>query len=378
MKKSIISAILAGVMAISTMSFTAFAQDTDITKRPDIDGKIISVDEVSELKWLSDYSYQETATETGIPVNFAGCTVKITGDITNVGNFKPIKEFNGNMEGAVEGKAYATIGGLNVNETSGGAGLCAKSANGTFTKLIIADSTIHTTDANAGAFAGNGFTSSFNDCKAINVNVTGRRFVGGITGYCYGNITDCVVTADEGKTSIIASNNPSGLLALSSGDNVGGIVGYMGEGRMTVSGCEVTNAVIEGTRQVGGISGFENYGNTIDHCKVLKSKIYSKGKLTIGANRTPNVGGIVGQFNQGTSTQWLTVTNNTVEDVAISQARSGKSYIGWAVGDSHYTEDSNYYVVSGNSQSNVTLTLNESAAPFAEIGNEVTNLKTDN
>ena len=296
----------------------------------------------------------------------------------NVGSFKPIKEFNGNMEGAVEGKTYATISGLTVNETSGGAGLCAKSASGTFTKLIITDSTIHTADANAGAFAGNGFTSSFNDCKAINVEVKGKRFVGGITGYCYGNITNCEVTADEGKTSIIASNNPSGLLALSSGDNVGGIVGYMGEGRMTVSGCEVTNAVIEGTRQVGGISGFENYGNTIDHCKVLKSKIYSKGKLTIGANRTPNVGGIVGQFNQGTSTQWLTVTNNTVEDVAISQARSGKSYIGWAVGDSHYTQNSNYYVVSGNTQKNVTLTLAGSAAAFAEIGNAVENLKTDN
>lgn len=377
-KRSIISAILAGVMTISMMSFTAFAADTDVATKPDIDGKIISVDSVDDLKWLSDYSYQGTATETGIPVNFAGCTVRITGDILNVGVFKPIKEFNGNMEGAVEGKKYATISGLTVNETSGGAGLCAKSASGTFTKLIIADSTIHTNDANAGAFAGNGFTSSFNDCKAININVTGKRFVGGITGYCYGNITNCEVTADEGKSSIISSNSPGTLLAVSYGDNVGGIIGYMGEGRMQVRGCVVNNATIEGSRQVGGIAGFENYGNTIDNCKVFKSSISSKGILTIGSNRTPNVGGIVGQFNQGTSTQWLTVTNNTVEDVNITQVRSGQSYIGWAVGDSHYTQNSNYYVISGNSQSNVTLTKAGSAAPFAEIGNEVTNLKTDN
>lgn len=377
-KRSIISAILAGIMTVSVMSFTAFAADTEVATKPDIDGKIISVDSVSDLKWLSDYSYQETATETGVPVNFAGCTVKITGDISNVGSFKPIKEFNGNMEGAVEGKAYATISGLTVNETSGGAGLCAKSANGTFTKLIIADSTIHTTDANAGAFAGNGFTSSFNDCKAININVTGKRFVGGITGYCYGNITNCEVTADEGKTSVISANTPGTSLISSSGDNIGGIVGYMGEGSMKVSGCTVSNATINGSRQVGGIAGFENYGNTIEFCTVSKSAVSSLGTGIIYSNRTPNVGGIVGQFNQGTSTQWLTVTNNTLEDVTISQTRSGKSYIGWAVGDSHYTQDSNYYVVSGNSQSNVTLTLNESSAPFAEIGNEVTNLKTDN
>ncbi len=376
-KRSLISAILAGVMTVSMMSFTAFAAEND-SVNPEIDGKTISVDTVDELKWLSDYSYRSEADETGIPVNFAGYTVKITADIGNVGSFKPIKEFNGNMEGAVEGKEYATISGLIVNETSGGAGLCAKSANGTFTKLIIADSTIHTNDANAGAFAGNGFTSSFNDCKAINVEITGKRFVGGITGYCYGNITNCEVTADEGKTSVVSANTPGTSLISSSGDNIGGIVGYMGEGRMKVSGCTVSNATIEGSRQVGGISGFENYGNTIEFCTVTKSAVSSLGTGIIYSNRTPNVGGIVGQFNQGTSTQWLTVTNNTLEDVTISQARSGKSYIGWAVGDSHYTQNSNYYVVSDNTQKNVTLTLAGSAAAFEEIGNKVENLKTDN
>lgn len=377
-KKSIISAILAVIMTVSMMSFTAFAADTDVATRPDIDGKIISVDSIGDLKWLSDYSYQETATETGIPVNFAGCTVKITGDILDVGSFKPIKQFNGNMEGAVEGKAYATISGLTVNETSGGAGLCAKSASGTFKKLIIADSTIHTDDAYAGAFSGNGFTSSFNDCKTINVKVTGKRFVGGITGSGYGSITNCEVTSDETGVASVEANNPrASLLSLEDGDNIGGIVGYMGEGRMTIFECTVDGVTILGARQVGGISGFENYGNTIDHCYVYNSTLSANGTGFALSNRTPNVGGIVGQFGAGTSTQWMTVTNNTVENVDIYQSLAGTSYIGWAVGDTHYKQNSNYYVISGNSQSEVTLTKAGLPAQLEEIGNAVTNLKTE-
>lgn len=379
-KKSIISAILAGVMTISMMSFTAFASETEI-QQPEIVGNTISVDSVPELKWLSDYSYKTDVTQKveGVPFDFAGYTVKITSNIENVGSFKPIKEFRGNMVGEVEDQEYATISGMTVNEATGGAGLCAWSGNGSFTKLIISDSTIHTDDANAGAFAGNGFTSSFTKCKTLNVSVSGKRFVGGITGYCYSNITNCEVSSDATGTASVAANNPTAsLLSLEDGDNIGGIVGFMGEGSMKVRDCTVNGVTITGARQVGGISGFENYGNTIDHCEVYNSNISAKGSGIALSNRTPNVGGIVGQFGVGTSTQWMTVTNNIIENVEIVQSLSGKSYIGWAVGDSHYKQNSNYYVISGNSQSNVSLTKAGSAAPFAEIGNEVTNLKTDN
>lgn len=378
-KKSIISTIIAGVMTISMMSFTAFASETEI-QQPEIVGNTIIVDSVPELKWLSDYSYKIDVTQKveGVPFDFAGYTVKITSNIENVGSFKPIKEFRGNMVGEVADQEYATISGMTVNEATGGAGLCAWSGNGSFTKLIIADSTIHTDDANAGAFAGNGFTSSFTNCKTLNVSVSGKRFVGGITGYCYSNIENCTVSSDTNGSASVLANNPDANLLAEDGDNIGGIVGYMGEGSMKVLECTVDGVTIAGARQVGGIAGLENYGNTINKCVVKKSNISSEGTFVAIRQRTPNVGGIVGQFNQGTSTQWLTVTNNTVEDVQISQGLSGKSYIGWAVGDSHYTQNSNYYVISGNSQSNVTLTKAGSAAPFAEIGNEVTNLKTDN
>lgn len=378
--RSIFSAILACVMTVSMISFTAFATETEI-QQPEIVGNTISVDSVPELKWLSDYSYKTDATQkvNNVPFDFAGYTVKITGNIENVGSFTPIKEFRGNMIGEVADQEYATISGMTVNEATGKAGLCAWSGNGSFSNLIISNSSIHTDGAYAGAFAGNGFTSSFNDCKTINVHVSGMRFVGGITGSCYGNITNCEVSSDTtGSASVVANNPLASLLSLEDGDNIGGIVGLMGEGGMRVFECTVNGVTITGARQVGGIAGFENYGNTIDHCYVYNSTLSANGTGFAFSNRTPNVGGIVGQFGVGTSTQWMTVTNCIVKNVEISQALGGTSYIGWAVGDSHYKKNENYYKVSGNSQDEVTLKKAGAVVSLAEIGHVVTNLKTDN
>lgn len=141
-KKSLFAAFLAGVMAISMMSFTAFAAEG--TQTPEIQDKIIIVDSIEDLRWVSDYSNGKVTVIDNIPVTFSGYTIKITNDIANVGDWTPIKDFQGNMTGEVSGKAYATISNINVSVEEC-AGLCGNSANGKFSNLKIADSSFVTT-----------------------------------------------------------------------------------------------------------------------------------------------------------------------------------------------------------------------------------------
>jgi hypothetical protein len=112
------------------------------------------------------------------------------------------------------------------------------------------------------------------------------------------------------------------LVAYSEGDNIGGIIGYIGEGNTVISNCSVDYASIEGARQIGGIAGLENYGNTINDCIVSNSQITQSGIMRtsiIVLNRTPAVGGIVGQFNASDESSKIYMTKNTVNNTVITQ-----------------------------------------------------------
>jgi hypothetical protein len=166
------------------------------------------------------------------------------------------------------------------------------------------------------------------------------------------------------------------LVAYSEGDNIGGIIGYIGEGNTVISNCSVDYASIEGARQIGGIAGLENYGNTINDCIVSNSQITQSGIMRtsiIVLNRTPAVGGIVGQFNASDESSKIYMTKNTVNNTVITQNATKRGlYAGAIVGDATYGDSGTCYELSENNFSiGVQVYLGSALQnPTPEIGNE--------
>lgn len=323
-KKSLFAGFLALVMCISMMSVTAFAAEST-----DDAGNTITISTPTQFKDLSDYS-NGSGEVRDYPRDFSGWKVVIANDINMTGyTWQPIANFNGDMQGSIkEDGSTTTISYLTVT-ASEKAGLCANSANGTFSNLTIANSSFTNTNkssgAYAGAFAANGFTSDFLNCDVKNTTIEGVRFVGGVTGYSYGNITDCDVTDCIVKTNANILGQIAGY-----GDNIGGIVGILCEGHSTVSNCHVKDTNVSGLRQVGGIAGAVMYGNTVKACSVYGGSVAATGNNR-SEGATACAGGIVGQLASQAvgEANAITITGNKVgANVNIS----GK-VAGWAVGD---------------------------------------------
>ncbi len=348
-KKVLLSVFMALIMMLSILPMSAFAAE-ETSPAIDTDTKTITIKSADDLAWLSTY----TGTIEGLPSTFQGWTVAIVNDIDlNNMVWTPIPDFHGTMRGVpAEGSTnnYVTITGLNVDVT-GSAGLCAGGGGAKFENLMIRDSNITTTAPYAGAFIGNGFTSSFENCHTFNTSVHGDRFVGGIVGFAYGSFTNCTVMANDGDTVISARLDAT--VFNDSGDNVGGIVGQVGEGGFTISGCVVDGVKLEGSRQVGGITGLAMYGNKISGCTVSNTEISATATLDLplgSLSRTAAVGGIVGQIQPNTNPDTpVTICGNTVgPNTTISRTNGSTRYCGWVLGDAvrgdNYSLSDNTYI----------------------------------
>lgn len=350
MKKNIIlSVVLALVMMMSILPMSAFAAEAGSVYYAAT--KTIIVDEPDDLRWLSTYD----GSIDGMPATFAGWTIEIVEniDLQNVA-WTPIADFRGKMIGVtdIEG-GVVTISNLKVDVTTEGAGLCAKSGGGArFENLMISNSDIKTTKPYAGAFIGNGFTSTFINCHTFNTDVYGDRFVGGIVGFNYGSMTGCSVKADDNET-IIHAKELTGIIGSisSSGDNVGGIVGQIGEGNFVISDCVVDGVQVKATRQVGGIAGMAMYQNTVTNCRVSNTTIYASSNRDYVRNgssnsRTASAGGIVGQIQPSSNTV-ITITDNIVSRTSVSRNGSTK-YSGWILGDVSRASSASEYYLNNN------------------------------
>lgn len=360
-KRLVFIAFFAFVMCFGMMSVKVSASEsTDI--QFDLDSRKVYVSNPTQFKDISSYS-NGAGEVRDYPRNFSGWTIEITSDLdmSNI-TWQPLVDFKGSMTGATTNeKGMATIENLNVTGSSK-VGLCANSASGKFSNLTIKNSSFVTSsftkdNTHVGAFSGNGYTSSFENCHVVDTIVTGSRFVGGITGSCYGNITGCTVT---GSKTVITAKTTTLFIGVYFGDNVGGIVGLVGEGNAKISECNVDGITVTGNRQAGGIAGAVQYGNTIMNCTVSNSQISAKA-TTYRDDATPCAGGIVGQLAAGNA-RTIKIIDNTVENITVTQAYRGQTYIGWAVGDANTrlnnTEEVTQYIISGNEYIGTT-TLNE-------------------
>ena len=136
-----------------------------------------------------------------------------------------------------------------------------------------------------GVVAGTPYTSKYNGIRVIgHIEVDGFAYVGGVGGKnAYADWTDITVDVDE--SSYVKAE--SGVYRT----YVGGVIGFMGEGKQTMTNLISNVDVYGSTCDVGGVIGIAHYGNKFVNCS-------SSGNVTL-VNATDEgdqleIGGIAG------------------------------------------------------------------------------------
>lgn len=225
-----------------------------LTNNTDVTNKTVTISTAEELAAFRDNVNSGTTYE--------GYTVSLMCDV----NLQEIPwtpiGINADSSNKFKGVFYGNnheIVNLYVNQEAGyhGAGFFG-ALNGTVQDLIFSNAyvknissgsaTTNGTAVVAGSIYPGGYITNVSvSSSSVNAN----RYVGGIAGYVYGEITNCTVT----NSNIIAQmDNLTG--SYDNGDKVGGIAGYVSsEGKFALSNNTVVNCYIEAERDVAGIAG---------------------------------------------------------------------------------------------------------------------------
>ena len=239
---------------------------------------------------------------------FTGKTVTLSSDIdlkdeawTPIGlDADSPNKFNGTFDGQGH-----TIKNLKVDtEAAYTAAGFFGALNGTAKNFTIDGATINhistgtESDNGIAVVAGSIYMSgSIEGVTVKNATVTGNRYVGGISGYTYGTVKNCVV---ENVTLTATPNSESGTYA--NGDKVGGIAGYfVSDNVYQITGNTVTNAVIKGYRDLGGVVGCAGGANAVTNNIVAgTNSITVDQKTNYYGDREANAASVVGRITAGT------------------------------------------------------------------------------
>lgn len=182
--------------------------------------------------------------------------------------------------------------------------------------------------SNVGAIAGAAFTGSATKCTVKGkIEISGNYKVGGMFGGGYISITDSSVTAENGSTvtGIYKANDLEG-------DNVGGLIGFRGEGNTKTEGCSVSGVTVAGTRKVGGLIGSAFADNITSGCSVKGVSLICNAPYDY-AKKVKNqlcVGGLVGIYHKNGSNGG-SLANCKVENVNFSVSEDAVRAENWAI-----------------------------------------------
>lgn len=238
------------------------------------------------------------------------------------------------------------ISNLTINLPDGtSVGLFGKIIEGSVTGLTIENANVQG-KSEVGVIAGS-YTVDISDCNITGlVQVEGKYKVGGIVGYIYGDVTGCTIAASEGSYVKGAYE-----MANFEGDNVGGAIGFTGEGSFTHSGIDVSGLAVEGTRKVGGVIGYLHHGVTVTNSSFTTGTVTSNAAEDYATSNKTFVGGIVGEFNGGSDNANSSITDCTVTDAVISGPN--RDYLGEIYGGTRNSSDK--LTASGNGSTGVTI-----------------------
>ena len=347
MKKLLFAILMVALVVTCSGVSMAFAKEAEeITAvEPTMSDKTINIETEGNLLWVSEYSYQTDASFNAVPNTFAGYTLQLAGktfDLSSIANWQPINNFHGTMSGNEDGSTV--ISGLNVTSQAAdsedyiGAGLCGNIAYSGgkpyFNYITIKNANVVALGAYAGAFVGSGYTAEFNYCKVVDSKIQGEQYIGGIVGSTYGSIKNCSVSGTEDNHTVVLIQTGSLEIFSENHDNAGGIIGIMGEGGGVIDNCTVIYTDVSASRQVGGIAGNIQYGNTVTNCTVSYCNISSTSVGSALTERfSPALGGIVGEA-RGNTTSTMTVTDNTVDNTVLTKRSTSllHQYVGWIIG----------------------------------------------
>ena len=247
---------------------------------------VYNVEKAAHVLWLSQKSNEDKTF-------FAGKTISFAADIDMMGQgFLPIKIWESENPAKVLGNGHKvfnfSVRGDNYqvgNETG-------SEYAGLFGELLGSISDLHVAD----------------------VLVEGNYTAGALVGHLYGSVKNCSATNVE-INSIPYSFIKNGSFVYDDANNVGGLIGYVGEGSSVISGNTVTNAVITGYRCIGGLAGTVNTGVKVDGNTVKNADIYVDQTYEpyVDAPKPPYAGEIVGRMLSSDD-----LSDNSFENVVIS------------------------------------------------------------
>ena len=329
MKRRILSVLLSLVMVFSLLPTAALAEET-----PPANETVVAM--IGKTPYTDLHNALEAAGEND--------TVVLQSDVTLTGDWTPIANFVGTLDGNNK-----TIYGLSVtstnstidvsNETTSGAGLFAY-LRGAVHDLTIDGAVINVPNAaqNVGVLAGRAEYKAFTNVKITNATITSNaQYVGGLIGFGYGNVTGCEVSNSTitGKDQVgglfgyhklinVQNNTLTNNDVTATEERAGGIfgklqvvLGDLGTGTATLSGCTVSGGSATAPDYAGGIAGqlmgagdddtdkYSITGNKVENF-ALKAE---KEKSSFATIRDGNYKTFLGALN-------TEVTGNTLEDIS--------------------------------------------------------------
>ena len=319
---------------------------------------------ISTLEELKSFRDEVNAGNT-----FAGKTVELAANIDLMSEeWTPIGNGTNKFQGTFDGKGY-TVSNLVITGNNSNAGFFGFTANGVIKNLTIDNASV-SGYLNVGVVAGTPYTSKYTNITLTgHVEVNGYAYVGGVLGKnAYADVTNITVNVDS--TSYVKADSENYRTY------VGGVIGFMGEGNITVSNV-TSNIRVEGsTCDVGGIVGIAHYNNKFENVTCTADEI----KVN---NDHAEVGGIAGVWhNQTGTTVEMTncdISENTVvrtvvdgveTDVTETNGNYGAAYTesklaeggSLLIAEAVKTEDGNTkieFTVVGGSSENVESRLND-------------------
>lgn len=159
---------------------------------------------------------------------------------------------------------------------------------------------------------------SITDLHVEDVLVEGNWSAGALVGYIYGSVKNCSATNVE-INSIPYASIVDGTFIYDDANNVGGLIGYVGEGSYEITGNTVEGATITGYRCLGGLAGTVQYGVKVDNNTVTNTTITVDQAFIpyVEAPKPANAGEIVGRMLSTDGLDDNTYINVTINNLEI-------------------------------------------------------------
>lgn len=224
---------------------------------------------------------------------------------------------------------------------------------------------------------GNVFRGEVKNVKVKNVTLKAHHYAGGVVGKGYVKIENC--HAENVNITITPKKMDDG--SYDWGDKAGGIIGQNGEGQSYyVKGCKAKNVSVTGYRDLGGIVGMAQYGNTVSGNTVEAITIVKDFTNGYKTEQPTTFGAVIGRRGENNGTT-VTESSNSADDEATFVEINGEEYPGYykdANGNLIVTEDNGITNLIKEGETIITLSDGNYTIPDEAKGKTLTFIGTGN